>query len=72
MVGKTSDMAGAKDQQRRQDGEDGAADGDRSVKDKIAHPFPETRQKVKHTQLYDLKVLTSARTVFETFVTWHY
>ncbi|KAF2450253.1 phospholipase D/nuclease [Karstenula rhodostoma CBS 690.94] len=30
--------------------------GDRKLKDKIAHPFPHLRQKLKDTQLYDVKV----------------
>ena len=34
---------------------DGAA-GHRSLKDKVAHPFPHLREKLKDTHLYDAKV----------------
>lgn len=27
----------------------------RGVKERIEHPFPELREKLKHTKLYDLK-----------------
>jgi len=30
--------------------------GHRGIKDRIEHPFPELREKLKQTKLYDLKV----------------
>jgi phospholipase D1/2 len=53
MVGKT-DHVSPEDQQRGH--EAGSSDQHRSLKDKIRHPFPELREKLKETHLYDVKV----------------
>jgi phospholipase D1/2 len=36
------------------DGADGEHEH-RGLKDRVEHPFPELREKLKHTNLYDLK-----------------
>jgi len=58
MVGKTHDAGSPEDQLRPQvsQGSDGASEEPRSFKDKMKHPFPELRGKLKNTHLYDVKV----------------
>lgn len=58
MVGKTHDVNSAEEQARLQAGDpvDGQGDGHRSFTDKLKHPFPGLRDKLKDTHLYDVKV----------------
>ena len=60
VLGRSHDVGSASAQERssgnysKQDGVDG--EDHRSFKDKLKHPFPELRDKLKDTHLYDVKV----------------
>jgi phospholipase D1/2 len=54
MVGKTHDV-GSEDQRDDAQSKDNP-EQHRSFKDKLRHPFPELREKLKDTHLYDVKV----------------
>ena len=59
MLGKTHDAGSPEDQERGNVAQNAAEDGTsehRSFKDKMKHPFPELRNKLKDTHLYDVKV----------------
>lgn len=58
VLGRTHDAGSPEDQLHAQksQGSDGTGDERRSFKDKLRHPFPELRDKLKDTHLYDAKV----------------
>lgn len=57
VLGKTHDLAAGEEQQQAEEALSNAPQEDnRSFKDKLRHPFPELREKLKGTHLYDVKV----------------
>ncbi|KAK5721317.1 hypothetical protein LTR17_014687 [Elasticomyces elasticus] len=55
MVGVTEDV-GSSEAQNRDHAAEEMKDEHRSFKEKLRHPFPETREKLKDTKLYEVKV----------------